>query len=340
MGPVELGPNVLRHQYRGGHRIRELRELVGDSEFEPEEWIGSTTTLLHDPVRGLARVAEGHTTLRTLIESDPAGWLGPLASGRHPGDSGVLFKLLDAGQRLPVHVHPDRSFASSHLSCAYGKTEAWLVLDAEPGAGVYLGWTAPVDSGELAERRDAQDASWLLARMNRLEVRRGMSIVVPAGMVHAVDGGVFIAEIQEPTDFSIVIEWSATTLKREQAHIGVGWTTAARAIDTEATGPGALASLVQHNDLDGLPAGSHSLLTLAARSFFSLSAVTALPAAPARVAASFAVGLVLTGEGHINSADGGQWPVRRGRVCAIPHSCGEWRLSGNAQLLLARPAPL
>ena len=153
----------------------------------------------------------------------PAGWLGAGAAGRFtPGDTGMLVKLLDAGQRLPVHVHPDRAFARSHLQCPYGKTEAWLVLDADPGSAVYLGWRDDVDPDELAARRDAQDGAWMLARMHRIEVRRGDGILVPAGTVHAIGEGVFVLEAQEPTDFSILLEWSVTTETRDGSHLGLG----------------------------------------------------------------------------------------------------------------------
>ena len=65
------------------------------------------------------------------------------------GDADLLAKLLDAGQRLPVHVHPTREYASRHLGCAYGKTEAWYILEAEPGAAIYKGVHQGVTPGQL-----------------------------------------------------------------------------------------------------------------------------------------------------------------------------------------------
>src|SRR5206468_12724416 len=69
----------------------------------------------------------------------------------------------------------DRAFATRHLDCPYGKTEAWFVLEAEPDAAVHLGWREDVDPAELAERRDRQDSAWMLSRMNRVPVRAGRS---------------------------------------------------------------------------------------------------------------------------------------------------------------------
>lgn len=64
-------------------------------------------------------------------------------------DPGVLVKLLDAGQRLPLHVHPDRRFATAHLASPYGKTEAWVILSDRPDAYVHLGFARDVSADEL-----------------------------------------------------------------------------------------------------------------------------------------------------------------------------------------------
>ena len=211
MTPLRLAPNLVDHFYAGGARIAALRGIVATSTHQPEEWLGSTVSRADDNVVGLALSEDGRL-LRDLVAADPLGWRG---TGPWPGipdhDTGLLLKLLDAGQRLPVHVHPDRAFAATHLACPYGKTEAWYVLDADPGAAIHLGWTEDVDPDELVRRIDAQDGEWMLSRMHRVEVRPGDGVLVPAGQVHAIGAGVFVAEVQEPTDFSIVLEWSVTT---------------------------------------------------------------------------------------------------------------------------------
>lgn len=148
-----------------------------------------------------------------------------------PRSSGVGKRHRDVGQTArgtAASSHsraPDTGFSATHLDCPYGKTEAWYVLGTEPGAAVYLGWKTPVDRDELDRRRDAQDSAWLLDHMNRVEVHPGMGIFVPAGTVHAIDSGIFVAEVQEPTDFSILLEWSVTTSSRDESHLGVGFET-------------------------------------------------------------------------------------------------------------------
>lgn len=247
MKPVLLRPNLIDHFYRGGAKIAALRRLPPAGERQPEEWIAATVSRFGSADVGLASTVDG-ARLRDLVAADPAGWVGATGGRFTPEDAGVLIKLLDAGQRLPVHVHPDREFARRHLGCPYGKTEAWVVLDADPGTAVYLGWREDVDPDELAARRDAQDGAWMLERMHRVEVSRGDGILVPAGSVHAIGEGAFVLEAQEPTDFSILLEWSVTTETRDGSHLGLGFDTAMGAVSHRRLPEQRLGELITHVD--------------------------------------------------------------------------------------------
>jgi mannose-6-phosphate isomerase len=291
--------------------------------------MGSTTT-------GLSRSGSG-AVLRELVVADPVGWVGPDHAGRaDAGDVGVLVKLLDAGQRLPVHVHPDREFARSHLGCPYGKTEAWVVLGCDPDAdgAVYLGWSQDIEPAELARRRDAQDGAWMLARMNRIPVSRGDGVLVPAGTAHAIGAGVFLAEAQEPTDFSILLEWSITTATREESHLGLGFEAVMPAVATGRTTPAEVDALRLRRDLGVRDDHLTSLLVGRADPFFRMS--LAAPAGrPVRVEAGFAVALVLDGSGIARGA--GSLALDAGRLYAVPHGFGDWTVDGAVSVLLGRP---
>jgi mannose-6-phosphate isomerase len=327
--PVRLRPNLVDHFYRGGQRIADLRGIATTSDHQPEEWVAATVSRDGHPTLGLATTEDGRQ-LRDLVVEDPQGWTG--GSGAWPGDTGLLLKLLDAGQRLPVHVHPDRAFASSHLDCPYGKTEAWLVLDAEPGAAVHLGWDRDVDPADVVRARDAQDGDWMLARMHRVEVARGDGFLVPAGTPHAIGAGVFVAEAQEPTDFSILLEWSVTTSTREESHLGLGFDLAMQALEHAATSPERLAALTAHTDLDATSAPLTSLLAAEADPFFRIDLATD----GAQVQAGFSALVVLDGEGALVTSDGDR-PLRRGETWAVPAATGDWQLDGAVRLLVARP---
>ena len=119
--PHRLPSNVIEHFYRGGERIAELRGHAGP--LGPEEWLASTVTRWGTDGSGLTDLGPAGL-LRDLVAADPEGWLGAAHVARWGASTALLVKLLDAGERLPVHLHPNRSFVSSHLGCPFGKTEA------------------------------------------------------------------------------------------------------------------------------------------------------------------------------------------------------------------------
>ncbi len=147
MKPFVLPPNRLARFYEGGARIDALRGDPPGPERTPEDWVGSTATSWGHHTEGLARLDDGQI-LRDLVEADPEGFLGPEHVARWGANPAVLVKLLDAGERLPVHFHPGRAFAREHLDLDYGKTESWLILEAEPGAVVHVGFKEPADAGD------------------------------------------------------------------------------------------------------------------------------------------------------------------------------------------------
>ncbi|MFY0409470.1 class I mannose-6-phosphate isomerase [Solicola sp. PLA-1-18] len=337
MKPVRLAPNLVDHFYAGGAKIAALRGIETTSPRQPEEWVAATVPRVGEAPRGLASTVDGDL-LRDLVAADPDAWVGPDAAGARvsEADTGILVKLLDAGQRLPVHVHPDRGFAASHLDCPYGKTEAWFVLDATDDGAVYLGWEDDVDPDELVARREAQDGAWMIERMHRIEVRPGDGILVPAGTVHAIGQGVFVTEVQEPTDFSILLEWSVTTSGREDSHLGLGFDAVMPTVTHTALAADDLAALSVHTDLTARYAHLASTLPAVADPFFRLDVAAPVADAPAAVAAGFAAVVVLDGEGTLE-ASGWSDVVARGDVLAVPAALGDWTLAGDVRALVARP---
>jgi mannose-6-phosphate isomerase len=342
MRPVLLPPNVIDHFYLGGRRLADLRGVDLPSRQRPEEWVAATVHRADDAGVGPSRLADGGL-LADLVAAERAGWTGSDtgAPGTGPADTGLLVKLLDAGQRLPVHVHPTRGFARDHLHSCYGKTEAWHVLAVEgDDPAVWVGWRTDVDPIELASRIEVQDSDWMLARMNKITVRPGDGIVVPAGEPHATGAGVFVVEVQEPTDFSILLEWSVTTTTRDESHLGLGFDVALGAVDHRATSASALADLQHHVDPGERSDVLLSALSRPADPFFRLHLAVPHRAAVA-VEEGFAVVLVIDGRGQLGwtaATEPDSEPIERGQAWAVPAGVGDWSVSGEVRAVVCRPS--
>lgn len=105
----------------------------------------------------------------------------------------LLLKLIDARESLSVQVHPDDAYAAAHENGNLGKTEAWAILDAVPGARLVYGLQPGTDVAALS----GQDIE---ARLRWLPVSAGDVFYIPAGTVHAIGGGILLYEIQQTSD--------------------------------------------------------------------------------------------------------------------------------------------
>lgn len=310
MKPLPLPPNVLRHFYKGGERIARLRGLTLDSDHMPEEWIGAVNTAFGHEERGLSRLEDG-TLVRDAIAADPHAFLGPDRT-----DPGLLVKLLDAGQRLPVHFHPGREFAQEQLGSPYGKTEAWLIVEADPGASVHVAFTRDVELDEIRQWMRTQDASAMLAAMHELTVEPGDAIWVPAGTPHAIGEGILMVELQEPTDFSVLLEWDGFELSEDDGHLDLGWDRALAALDRSGW---------DEDRARGLRAKT---LPEEADRYFRFERVHGGDT----LDQGFSILVGLSGDGTL-----GDLTFGRGSAVLVPYAAGELELHGDVEALRARP---
>ncbi|WP_106815845.1 class I mannose-6-phosphate isomerase [Microbacterium timonense] len=321
--------------YRGGRRITDFRGEPPAAEYEPEDWVGSVTPVNGEAPAGQTTLPDG-TLLADAIAAEPRWWLGPAHVASFGADPMLLVKLLDAGQRLPVHAHPDGAWAAAHLGTAHGKTEAWYVLT--PGE-VHLGLARDLERAELDDIVARQDVASLLGAMHRLEVGPGDVVYVPAGVLHAIGEGILLVELQEPEDLSILAEWHGFAIDGPaKGHLGVGFDTALGAVEHRARSAAEIAGLVHRAGGDG------PLLPSAAEAFFRLEHVRV--DGSAELDPGFAIGVVLDGEvdaaAHGNSvpdAGGGVGVSRlvRGSTVVLPHAAGVVRVTGAGELLVCRP---
>ncbi|MEW9264447.1 PfkB family carbohydrate kinase [Kineococcus endophyticus] len=332
--PLPLPPNQPRARfYAGGERLATFRGQATWEPHTPEDWVGSVTTVRGEVTTGLTRLPSGEL-LREAVERDPVGWLGAAHAARWGADPQLLVKLLDAGQRLPVHVHPDDAFAARHLGAAHGKAEAWHVL--EPGV-VHVGLRRAVAPGELARAVAEQDDAALLDLLHEVPVAAGDSVLVPPGTLHAVGEGVVLVEVQQPEDLSILLEWRGFAIDgRVHGHLGLGFDTALTAVDPRVLDEEALARLV----VRGRPApGLASGLAAGAEAWFRLEEVAVGgPSGPADVELEDGFAVLVGVEGDVvATGSGGCTPVARGATTLVPAAAGRVRLTGRGRVLVARP---
>jgi mannose-6-phosphate isomerase len=302
-----LTPTRVYRFYTGGALLGDFRGRPEHDGPYPEDWLGSLTSASNpgrdEPEAGLSRLADGRL-LRDAVEHDPIEWLGREHVDRFGPTTGLLVKLLDAGERLPVHAHPSREFAARHLASALGKTEAWLILATRTdSADVFVGLRDAVEPARYRDWIERQDAQALRRSLNHVPVAAGDLVYVPAGVPHAIGEGLLIAELQEATDFSIVCEWSGFPIDAADAHLGLGWDVALGALD-----------LGGHEPIRELPP--------AAAAFFWADEDAGAPTDRFRVL------LVLEGEGTIDGE-----PAARGDAFVVPAALSAVAISPGLRVL-------
>ena len=319
MKPLELGPNQIHRFYRGGARIAAFRSVPLGDDHAPEDWVASTTHVRGDP--GLGRSLVDGTFLADVLAADPQAFFEPAHLERFGPDPAVLLKLLDAGERLPLHFHPDGEFAQRHLGEQCGKTEAWIFLDADFGATVHVGFARDVTADEAAALVDSQDVAGVVAAMNRVAVRAGDAIFVPAGVPHVIGQGVLILELQEPSDMSVLVEWQGI-VGEDEAFLGLPRELALSALDRSPA------------DVNGLKARrGDAYFPAEADAFFRAESV----GGGAELDASFSVLVVTNGEGVLETEQGGELWLQRGSTVLVPFAAGAARLSGECEAIRCRP---
>lgn len=198
--PLRFQP-ILKRYLWGGRRLGTvLGKPLGDGEDYAESWEicdhgDDQSVVAAGPLAG--------ATLGRLVAERPLELFGRHApQPRFP----LLFKFLDAQKTLSVQVHPDDDRAARLQPPDLGKTEAWVVLAAEPGSLIYAGLKRGFDRRALEREVDRGTVDLCL---HRFEPRAGDCVFLPAGMVHAIGAGLLVAEIQQASDTTYrLFDWN------------------------------------------------------------------------------------------------------------------------------------
>lgn len=322
MNPILLPSNRPAERfYRGGARISGFRGEQASAPREPEDWIASTTTVNGEALVGLTRLPDGRL-LREAVADDPIAWLGERHVARWGADTRLLVKLLDAGQRLPVHAHPHDDFAATHLGTAHGKAEAWYILQ---GGTVHVGLRDDVAADLLADLVDRQDSAALLGLLHAVDVHPGDVVWVPPGELHAIGAGILLLELQQPEDLSILLEWHDYAIDGAAVgHLGLGFEVALAAVNRRGRSRSDLGELI------GPAPASGSVFPHPADEYFRLERV---PVDGSTVIdRGFSVLIVSAGDVVIGGVE-----HHTGATLVVPHAAGALDATGVGELLVARP---
>ena len=177
----------------GGNRLKPLKGLPADDEPVGESWEvsavpSSTSVVKNGPLAGLS--------LLEVVDRYGELLLGKAVTQRYGGVFPLLVKFIDARADLSIQVHPDDHLAHERHQC-FGKTEMWYVMKAEPGAYLYSGLAEPISRYEYEHRVADGSICDVLARH---EVKAGDVFFIPAGRIHAICGGILLAEVQQSSD--------------------------------------------------------------------------------------------------------------------------------------------
>lgn len=211
MHPLRFQP-IFRHYIWGGRRLADFLNKPIGNESCAESW----EIVDHDDDQSVVQFGElSGMTLAELVKDDGQELLGPDIATQISNDSlpvqlqnrfPLLLKFLDAHRALSIQVHPDDKFGATLDPPDLGKTEAWYVMHADPGAKIYAG----LKQGITAEKfRSAVKNGFTEEAVHSFKPRAGDCVFIRAGTMHAIGAGLLIAEIQQCSDTTFrIFDWN------------------------------------------------------------------------------------------------------------------------------------
>ena len=350
--PWRLRSHRVKRFYQGGKLLEEFRGKPPDEAADgdhPEDWVGSATRAWTPPGQqpsdeGLSEAEiDGEVVpVADLLAEDPVAVAGRDVVDRFGVTTGVLVKLLDAGVRLPVHCHPSREFARRHLDSPFGKAEAWIILrtragEDEPPPTVRIGFRRDVGRDQLVDWIEGGRTRELLGAMHERPTAAGDVWFIPPGVPHAIGAGIFMLEVEEPSDFSIVAETRDVPIEAADAHLRLGWDVTIDAFDRAG-----------HDDawIDGLrsrdpiaPDTRTPLVDARASRYFRADRVAAAIDLPLPTGTPGFVVVAVTSGAGVARTRGGQLDFTRGDTFALPVSAmptAQLMSANGAELILCR----
>lgn len=194
MYPLKFEP-ILKTKIWGGNRIIPFKHLSENLPDVGESWElsgleGDESIVANGPEKGC--------TIREMVRHYKAEMMGEENYANFGEEFPLLIKFIDAKEDLSVQVHPDDVLAKQRHN-SFGKTEMWYVIDADKGSKITSGFSQEITKKEYKERVLNNTFSEVLMAH---DAHPGDVFFLPAGRVHAIGAGVFLAEIQQSSDIT------------------------------------------------------------------------------------------------------------------------------------------
>lgn len=179
----------------GGNRLKSIKGLPVDDVPIGESWEVSAVEKSKSVVRN--GVLKG-MDLNSLTRIYGKLLLGESVYKKYGENFPLLVKFIDAAKDLSVQVHPNNEIAMRRHN-VFGKSELWYIMKAEPDSKIYVGFNSPISKYEYTQRIENGTICDVLQEHR---VKAGDVFYIPAGRVHAICGGIMLAEIQQTSDLT------------------------------------------------------------------------------------------------------------------------------------------
>ena len=192
--PLQFKP-IVKDRIWGGTKLNSVLNKEIESETTGESWEISTVP------NDVSVVNNGFLkgkNLNEIIDLFPEEILGKKVIKKVGTQFPLLFKFIDAKEDLSIQLHPNDELAKKRHN-SFGKTEMWYVMQADKGARLVVGFKEDSNENEYVEKLKSKQ---LIDLLNEEKVQKGDIFFLETGIIHAIGGGVVVAEIQQTSDIT------------------------------------------------------------------------------------------------------------------------------------------
>lgn len=194
MYPLKFNP-ILKSLIWGGDRIAPFKQIETDQKNIGESW---EVSQVKGEVSVISNGELAGQSLSDVIHNYKADLLGKKVYDKFGEDFPLLIKFIDAKDNLSIQVHPDDELAKIRHD-SFGKTEMWYVMDATPDAKILCGFTEVITPEQYVQK---VNDNTIMDVIKSHDAKAGQIFYLPAGRIHAIGAGSFVAEIQQTSNIT------------------------------------------------------------------------------------------------------------------------------------------